>query len=111
MKLDNSIDSLLQDGFSKLEIKLSPRQINQLKQYITLLVEFGSHTNIIGTLDPKEILIKHILDCATAYPLMGLKENEHVADIGSGGGFPGIILSILANEPFFIVKYPFHLFN
>ena len=75
----------MHDGFSK-------EQKIRIKKFIDLAVEFNKTHNIFSRNKERDVYIKDILDCA---PLTRhIKTNQTVLDLGSGGGFPGILLAI-----------------
>tara|TARA_B100001059_G_scaffold5018_1_gene4211 strand:+ start:15015 stop:15620 length:606 start_codon:yes stop_codon:yes gene_type:complete len=64
----------------------------KIDQYIDLATTFNKTHNLFVRKDKIEIYNKDILDCSPIIPL--IKPNKTVADLGSGGGLPGILLSI-----------------
>ena len=64
----------------------------KIDQYIDLALNFNKTHNLFARKNKPEILNKDILDCAHIIP--AIKPNKTVADLGSGGGLPGILLSI-----------------
>lgn len=66
---------------------------NNLKIYLKLIDEFGQQHNIISLNDRKSVVEKHFLS-SLYYYFKTLSDWNVLLDIGSGGGFPGIILSI-----------------
>ena len=58
-----------------------------------LLLDFNSHTNITAITDTKGLILAHFVDCLTVAPL--IPKGASVADIGCGGGFPTLPLSIV----------------
>ena len=90
--------------FTSHGFELSESEIAQFEQFLTLFIEYNSHTNLSAIRDQEGIIEKHfidslygvgilqeIIDNSTSYPVK-------VLDIGSGGGFPGIPLSIVLPE-------------
>lgn len=65
---------------------------NQYQTYMDYLLEVNSHTNLTSITDPEEVKTKHFEDSLTV--LEYIKDGDKVLDVGSGGGFPGIPLSI-----------------
>ncbi|HMB01358.1 MAG TPA: 16S rRNA (guanine(527)-N(7))-methyltransferase RsmG [Spirochaetota bacterium] len=91
MKLKNI--KLLYQGLTRLRINSTKAQKNKLLVFIEELLLWNQKLNLIGTNNEKEIVIKHILDVLT--PLSCFRKIPgNIADLGSGGGFPGIPLSI-----------------
>ena len=64
----------------------------KIDQYIDLATTFNKTHNLFVRKDKEEIYNKDILDCLPIIKL--IKPSETVADLGSGGGLPGILLSI-----------------
>jgi 16S rRNA (guanine527-N7)-methyltransferase len=64
----------------------------EIESYIELLVRWNKTINLIGKSTLSELRKRHVEDSMS---LLGqIKENESVIDLGSGSGFPGIILNI-----------------
>ena len=72
-------------------LSLSGDQIEKNLSYLKLLLETNQEYNLTSITDTKEATIKHLLDSLSVYQLV---EGETIADIGSGGGTPGIPLAI-----------------
>ena len=72
-------------------IQMSDKQIEQFELYANLLVEWNEKFNLTAITEKDDIYIKHFLDCLILqqYPLDGT-----VCDIGTGAGFPAIVLKI-----------------
>ena len=64
----------------------------KIDQYIDLALNFNKTHNLFARKNKPEILNKDILDCAHIIP--AIKPNKTVADLGSGGGWPGLVLAI-----------------
>lgn len=95
---------LLQSGCDALGYRLSPRQLEQFQTYFELLIEWNARMNLTAITDYADVQVKHFLDSVAALPIMaeevdagdGTGLNLHLVDVGSGAGFPGIPLKILA---------------
>lgn len=74
------------------DINLTEQQLCQLDKYAEMLVEWNKVMNLTAITDPQEIETKHFLDCLIASK--HLKGDESVIDVGTGAGFPGIVLKI-----------------
>lgn len=61
-----------------------------------LILEYNKRYNLTTILEEKDMYIKHFLDSAAGAYLF--KENAKIAEIGSGAGFPSIVLKILRND-------------
>ena len=73
---------------------ISKKQENLLDQYIIFLLEYNSHTNLVGKSTMANPWNNHILDSLQILPFI---DNKHLSilDMGTGAGFPGNILSII----------------
>lgn len=74
-------------GFS-----LENEQLEQFLIYKKLLQEYNTKINLTTIIDDEEIIIKHFIDCLMI--TKQIKENSCVLDVGTGAGFPGIVISI-----------------
>ena len=74
----------------------SDEQENKIKKFINLALDYNKTHNIFSRESYDEVYENDILDCK---PLINhIKKNESILDLGSGGGFPGILLSITKPE-------------
>ena len=95
-------------GLDKLQLNFSEEQITKLEGYINEVLEFNKTYNLMKAENADELAVNHILDSLVAVPHLKelisdlkLKTGKIVlslADIGSGGGCPGIPLSIAFPE-------------
>jgi 16S rRNA (guanine527-N7)-methyltransferase len=94
-----SIDNLHSEA-AKLGVSLTDGQAKQLATYMQMLIEYNQHTNLVGNAAPECLLYEHILDSLALLPIINrlpAKKNAPPAsliDIGSGAGFPGLVLAI-----------------
>jgi 16S rRNA (guanine527-N7)-methyltransferase len=79
--------------FFKKKFNVSRETIEKLKIYQKFLIEKNKTLNLIGKNTEKSIFSRHFKDSAQIYDLLDKKLN--IIDIGSGAGFPGIIIKIL----------------
>ena len=71
--------------------------INRLKIYADLLTKWNPHINLVSGSTIKSLWSRHIEDSAQIFTLVPKVEGSWV-DLGSGGGFPGLVIAILAQE-------------
>ena len=91
---------------SYLEIKLnfSRDSIKKIKIYLKELLKVNKSYNLIGKSTEKHIWNRHVLDSAQVVNLIQFSDNKSLSDLGSGAGFPGLILAIYNRNPKFHVK-------
>ncbi|PHV70616.1 16S rRNA (guanine(527)-N(7))-methyltransferase RsmG [Sporanaerobium hydrogeniformans] len=86
---------LLAQGALLLGIELDQKQINQLLRYKELLLEWNQKLNLTAITDDREIITKHFLDCLTVNKATNMKDIKTLIDIGTGAGFPGLVIKIV----------------
>lgn len=95
---DNPIptQSYLSDKIGKLmamtSISYTQEQIELLAKLIVLLCKWNKSLNLTSIKDPDHMVVLHILDSAVLSPLL---IGKNIADVGTGAGFPGLVLAIL----------------
>jgi len=81
----------------EFKIEATTEQIASIQRYMSLLLVWNEKINITAIRDPLEMLYRHFCEsmyAAVAVPLQG----GRLADVGSGGGFPGLALKIIRPE-------------
>ena len=81
----------LQQGAQALGLNLSEEALNLLLKYQDALVLWNKAYNLTAIREPKEMLVKHLLDSLSI--LNDLPEGR-LLDIGTGGGMPGMIIAL-----------------
>ena len=80
-------------GISKFH-NITKEEIDHLEKFIESLLDYNQRLNLIGASTIEDIWCRHILDSAQLLQFIP-DQNIAIADLGTGAGFPGIILSIL----------------
>ena len=88
-------DKEFKEELSKLGIVLTSTQENQLEMYYNLLIEWNNKMNLTGITDRNSVYLKHFYDCITLIKAIDLTKNLKIVDVGSGAGFPGLVLKIV----------------
>ena len=86
------LEKNLRDGLQAMGINTSDSQIEQLLDYLQLLVKWNKAYNLTAVRDPLEMVYRHLLDSLSILPFV---EDTELTDIGSGAGLPGIPLAIM----------------
>ncbi|KID55493.1 16S rRNA methyltransferase [Pseudoalteromonas luteoviolacea] len=81
-------------------ISLTENQKQQLVDYVELLDKWNKAYNLTSVRDPKEMMVKHILDSLVVAPHLS---GKHYIDVGTGPGLPGIVLAIALPETEFVL--------
>ena len=84
--------ALLTEGVAALGQELAPATLGQLQIYLEELKLWNTKTNLTGLKTDRDIVIKHFLDSLAVLPF--LDGAASVLDLGSGGGFPGLVLKL-----------------
>lgn len=87
---------LFQEGAAALGIKLPQEVLAQLQMYLQELQIWNARVNLTGLKSPRDMVIKHFLDSLAVLPY--LSEAPTLADLGSGAGFPGLVLKLARPE-------------
>lgn len=82
--------------------KLADYQANKLLQYEELLTEWNQKINLISRKDIEQLCIRHILHSLAIAKYIDFKKSK-VLDVGTGGGLPGIPLSIIFQDSNFVL--------
>lgn len=78
---------------NKALLGVNKQNIEKIKTFINLALEFNQTHNIFVRKDFKEVFEKDIVDCLPV--ASEIEKSDSVLDLGSGGGFPGILISLL----------------
>lgn len=76
---------------------VSRETIERLERLVSLLTKWNSAINLVSRTSASDAWNRHVLDSAQIYDLAPAT-TRHWADLGSGGGFPGLVVAILAAE-------------
>lgn len=79
----------------KLGISLSEDQLQQLKQFYEILIEENKVMNLTRIVEKEDVYLKHFYDSITIIKAVDLTKIETLCDVGTGAGFPGIVLKIV----------------
>ena len=80
---------------NKLGINITEEQLNKLNKFYKLLIEWNEKINLTRITEENEVYLKHFYDSLTIKKVIDLNEVETLCDVGTGAGFPGIVLKIM----------------
>ncbi len=86
------------------KLLFSSNAINKLRLFHDLLIGYNKNYNLISKNTENKVWFRHILDSAQIIPLFKHSEGLKVGDLGSGAGFPGVVLAIFDENNKFHVK-------
>ena len=81
----------------------SPEVMDKLKRYVALLAKWQEKMNLVGKSTMADVWRRHVLDSAQLVPLLDKIEGP-IADMGSGAGFPGLVVAIMTNRRVFLIE-------
>lgn len=79
---------------AKLNIEATEQNLKDLDRYKDLLIEYNKKFNLTAIKTEEEIYLKHFYDSLTLTQAVDLNQNLKLLDIGTGAGFPGLVLKI-----------------
>ena len=80
---------------AKIGVKVTKEALEKLDKYYELLVSYNEKMNLTGITKKEDVYLKHFYDSLTLVKAIDLNNVESLCDIGTGAGFPGIVLKIL----------------
>ena len=98
MKADKINDILVK------KLKFTNQDIEKLYRFHDELLKYNKKYNLISKSTEEDIWSRHIIDSAQIVNFIDFKKPHSLADLGTGGGFPGIILAIFNKNNKFHVK-------
>ena len=78
-----------------INVSLTQNQLDQLNEYYNLLIEYNKVMNLTGITEYEEVYLKHFYDSLTLAKVIDLNNINSLCDIGTGAGFPGLVLKIV----------------
>ena len=79
----------------KINIEINDYQLKQLNRYYELLVEYNEKMNLTGITEKNQVYLKHFYDSLTINKIIDLNTIQTLCDVGTGAGFPGMVIKIL----------------
>ncbi len=89
--------TLLRKGAELLDIPLEEDAVEKIGAYARLLLDWGRRTNLTSIFEPAAVIERHFLDSLTVLKVMP-EAVKTAVDIGSGAGFPGMVVKIARPE-------------
>ena len=87
--------NIFNDYLKRINIELTDKQYQQLNDYYTLLKEWNEKINLTNIIEEESVYIKHYYDSLTLNSVIDLSTAKTMCDVGTGAGFPGIVIKIV----------------
>jgi len=88
----------------KNNLKFTKEDVEKLQVFHDELINFNKRYNLISKSTEDHIWHRHILDSAQLVKYIDFNSNKSISDMGSGAGFPGVVMAIFNKNPSFHVK-------
>ena len=89
---ESQLADILEAGMQNMGVDYTSLQRDQLLAYLKLLISWNKAYNLTAIRDPAQMIALHLLDSLTVLPHV---TGEHLIDVGTGAGLPGIPLAIM----------------
>ena len=83
---------LLYATIQKFGVEIDDNAFERLDKYAEMLVETNKSFNLTAITEPDDVTVKHFADCLALFGKVGIPENSKIIDVGTGAGFPGLVL-------------------
>ncbi len=89
-----TISSFIEE-LNKLGITLDDDKLAKLERYYELLIEWNEKINLTRIVEKEDVYLKHFYDSLTLIKAIDLNNVDSLCDIGTGAGFPGMVIKIV----------------
>ena len=79
----------------ELGIEMTEEQLIKLDKFYNLLIDWNEKINLTRIIEEQDVYLKHFYDSLTIAKVVDLSTKETLCDVGTGAGFPGIVLKIV----------------
>ncbi len=95
------MNSLISEGLDELGYENDPLLIEKLEIYLATLKKWNRVYNLTAIDEDSEIIVKHFLDSLSVNQY--IQNSERILDVGTGAGFPGLILALFNPKKSFVL--------
>lgn len=88
-------NDILRQKATQSGIDLTDKQIESLKIYYELLIEWNEKMNLTAITEPQDVALKHFCDSILLLSYADIPQNSYLIDVGTGAGFPSIPVKIV----------------
>lgn len=86
---------LIEQARQLFDLEITPEQAQQFDIYAAELAEWNTRINLTAITEPDEVRVRHFLDSLAISRVIGFDPGDRIIDIGTGAGFPGMVLAIV----------------
>lgn len=87
-------EKIFKEKLDELNINYDEEKLSTLEKYYLELVSYNEKVNLTAITKKEDVYLKHFYDSLTITKVIDLNEVDNLLDIGSGAGFPGLVLKI-----------------
>ena len=91
-------ETKLLQAFAQMNIPCDEQKAAQMHRYFSLLLQANAQMNLTNVTDEDDAILLHFCDSASLLPLFSFPEQSCCLDVGTGAGFPGMVLAILCPD-------------
>ncbi len=85
---------LFYNTINKFNISVNDEAFSRLDTFAEMLIETNKSFNLTAIKEPDDVTVKHFADCLTIFNYVNIPENAKIIDVGTGAGFPGLVLKL-----------------
>ena len=85
-------------AYERLEQQVGEEKAELMIHYMDEILRMNEHINLTAVRDPEEFIVKHLLDSLGCVGSPEWEKADTIADVGTGAGFPGVPLAVMAPE-------------
>jgi len=98
LSLNDNFKELLKKTSDELGIEINNEQLEKFNTYKDILIDWNSRINLTAIRNIEDITVKHYVDSLSCLLLDNVKKFNSFIDIGTGPGFPGLVIKIMKPE-------------
>ena len=83
------------ENLKELGININEEQLKMLNTYYEMLVKYNENVNLTAITLKEDVYLKHFYDSLTLIKAISLNQKLSICDVGTGAGFPGLVLKII----------------
>jgi 16S rRNA (guanine527-N7)-methyltransferase len=89
---------ILAAGLAGYGVAATEQTLDALAGHLAMVVDWNERMNLTAITQERDMVLKHVIDSASALGLITLEPGTRVLDVGTGAGFPGVVLKCLAPD-------------